>query len=152
MPIKLLQNPASVSFDGMVDAIERFNRAGLNPFGPNVPVRTHAPLTLLMEFAPDISVEIAFYAADRGAAARAFLAKHPGFRTRHSVLYPMTRAMIQRQWHRVYAYDVIKGEVSEVKLLAGRQQDPELFMKYPNASAWPWKSALKGELEPISLD
>src|ERR1700757_4166517 len=98
-----------VSFDGMIQAIERFNGAGLNPFGPGVPVQTHDPLLFMMEFGQDIVVEIPFYTADRDASAAASLAEHPGFRTRHSVLYPMTRTLIQRQWHRVYAYDVQQG-------------------------------------------
>jgi hypothetical protein len=152
MAIRLLQAPIMVSFEGMIKAIERFNGAGLNPFGPNVPVRTHSPLLFLMEFGQDIVVEVPFYSVDRDASAAAFLAEHPGFHTRHSVLYPMTRALIRRQWHRVYAYDVQRGDVTEVRLLVGRTQDAELFMKHPKASAWPWKLAVKEEKEPVSLD
>ena len=152
MAIRLLQAPIMVSFDGMINAIERFNDAGLNPFGPNIPVKTHSSLLFRMEFGPDVSVEISFYSADRDARELEFLTEHPGFRTRHSVLYPMTRALIQRQWHRVYAFDVQRGDVTEAKLLVGRKQDPELFMNYPKASAWPWVLAVKDEKEPVSLD
>lgn len=94
--MKLLPQAVSVEFERIVQAIERFNQAGLNPYGPNVPVGGHCPLLFKME-GPGIAVEFEFHPADRSAESAAFLASAPYFRTRRAVLHPMTRALIQRQ-------------------------------------------------------
>ena len=116
----LLATPVTVALDRLIDAIEKFNLGGQNPYGPNVPVMGHSPLLFSLA---GVNVEFPFYAVDRPAETNG----HPTIRTRHPVLYPMTRAMIMRQWHRVYAFDVLAGAVTGVKLLVGRRQDPELF-------------------------
>jgi hypothetical protein len=149
--METLDQANTVRFDTLAEAIERFNRAGLNPFGPNIPVHGHSPLLLCLR-GPGIDVEFPFHAADRNAETQAFLHKTPGFRTRHSVLYPMTRALVARQWHRVYAYSVAQAEVVDVKLLVNRRQDPELFARYPAASAEPWLAALKAMREPVIVE
>src|ERR1022692_4565728 len=99
----ILPEPVDVVFETVVDEIERFNRAGQNPYGPNVPVKSHAPLTLIIQ-GSGIDVEFAFYAEDRSEDLRVALRTNPKFRTRHAVIYPATRVMISRQWHRVYAF------------------------------------------------
>lgn len=149
--MKLLDIPQVVLFDAIVEAIERFNQAGRNPFGPNVPVRGHRPLLLGLE-GPGINIEVEFHAADRTPETQAFLRENRSFRSRHPVLYPMTRALVARQWHRVYAYDVARAEVVDVRLLANRAQDPELFVHHPNASAYPWLAAAKIAPEPLVFE
>jgi hypothetical protein len=126
----LLTSAHRVEFEAIVQAIDRFNSAGLNPFGPNVPVQSHSPLLLKLE-GPGTSFEFQFYPKDRTAAVKAALAATPSFRTRHPVLYPMTRALIQRQWDRVYAYNVETASVTDVKLLVSRRNDPDLFRAHP---------------------
>lgn len=149
--MRLLDSAVVMAFDAIAEAIERFNAAGLNPFGPNVPVRGHSPLLLGLQ-GPGIDVEIEFHAADRTPETRAFLRENPSFRIRHPVLYPLTRALVARQWHRVYAYDVAHGEVVDVRLLVSRRQDPELFARHPGASAHPWLAALKAAPEPVVFE
>jgi hypothetical protein len=149
-PIRLLPSPVPVTFDEIIAAIDQFNRAGRNPFGPNVPVALHSPLLFHLE-GPGIGVEFEFNAADRDAETLAFLQKQRGFQTRHAIIYPMTRAMIARQWHRVYAYDVTARTVVDVKLLVARKDDPGLFAKYPRPSAFPWIFALRDSKEPVAF-
>jgi hypothetical protein len=135
--MNFLTQAKTVEFEAIVRAIEQFNQAGQNPFGPNV---------------PGIDIEFEFYPMDRTAGTQEFLKQNPSFRTRHPVLYPMTRALIQRQWHRVYAYNVEQAKVEAVKLLVSRKQDPDLFKQHPKASAYPWIFAVKESSEPIVLD
>ena len=142
---KLLATPVTVAIDRIIDAIEKFNLGGCNPYGPNVPVMGHSPLLFSLAGA---NVEFPFYAVDRPAETTG----HQTIRTRHPVLYPMTRTMIMRQWHRVYAFDVLAGAVTGVKLLVDRRQDPELFVRHPDVSAHPWVFAVKNSLEPVALD
>ena len=47
MKSTILLNPVEVVFETVVNEIERFNQSGGNPFGPNVPVKWHAPLTVI---------------------------------------------------------------------------------------------------------
>ena len=63
----------------------------------------------------------------------------------------MTRALIARQWHRVYAYDVTERAVVDVKLLVARKADPELFDKCLRPSAWPWIIAVRESKEPVAF-
>ena len=152
MKIEILPEPVAVSFEGMVAAIERYNQAGRNPFGPNVPVRSHSPLLFVMEWPGCLDVQFPFYACDRDQRAVEFLAANPLFHTRHALVFPMTRALIARQWHRAYAFDVRRQDVTNCKLLVSRKHAPELFDKYPFAGAWPWVVAAKESAEPVSLD
>jgi hypothetical protein len=149
MKSTLLEQPVDVVFETVVDEIERFNRSGQNPYGPNVPVKTHAPLTLIFQ-GPGIDVEFPFYPEDRPEELRAALIGTPSFRTRHAVIYPMTRAMIARQRHRVYALDVQRKMVTGVGLLVTRQKDPELFLQHPDVSAWPWVHSINKSGEPLA--
>ena len=149
-PLRLLPTPVVVSFSSVITAIDAFNRSGRNQFGPNVPVKSHSPLLFKIE-GPGIDIEFAFEAADRSPEAIAFLKQQPTFPTQHAVIYPMTRAMIARQWHRVYAYDVQRQEVVDVKLLVARKADPELFAAYPRPSAWPWIIAVRAGKEPLAF-
>lgn len=148
--MKLLPTPHTVTLEGMIAAIERFNQAGKNPFGPNVPVKSHCPLLFLFE-GEGFHIEFPFYDEDREEKTKAALREDQTFQTRHAVLYPMTRALIQRQWHRVYAYDVLEGEVTDVKLLVSKKQDPDLIAKHPKASAYPWIFDAKNAPEPAML-
>jgi hypothetical protein len=149
---EILQAPISVALEARIGAIERFNKEGTNPYGPHVPVRSHSPLLFLMEYPPCLDVEVPFYPHDRSAQDAAFMAGNPGFHTRHALIFPMTRALIARQWHRVYAFDVRQHGFIDVKLLVGRKLDPELFEKDPTASAWPWVRAAKRADEPVASD
>jgi hypothetical protein len=144
--MRLLFSPVSVSFAGVIQAIDAFNKAGRNQFGPNVPVKSHSPLLFKIE---GINLEFEFYASHRSPEAGAFLKRHPTFLTRHVVIYPMTRALIARQWHRVYAFDVRRKEVVDVKLLVARTSDPELFLKFSRPSAWPWIMDARDTKEPL---
>lgn len=148
--MRLLTKARTVHFANIVSAIERFNDAGLNPFGPNVPVGSHSPLLVKLE-GPGMEVEFEVSPADRKAKTRVFLAVSPSFRTRHAVLYPMTRALVQRQWTRVYAYNVRQSRVTDVRLLVCKEQDPVLFERHPKASAQAWILALKNASEPLAL-
>ena len=149
MKSAILEQPVDVVFENVVDEIERFNLSGQNPHGPNVPVSSHAPLTFIMQ-GPGIDVEFPFYPEDRPEELRVFLRSNPFFRTRHAVIYPMTRAMIARQWHRVYAFDVERKLVTGVRLLVTKQKDPELFLRYPDVSAWPWVYSITKSGEPLA--
>jgi len=149
MKSAILQQPVEVLFETVVDEIERFNRSGQNPHGPNVPVKSHAPLTLIFQ-GPGIDVEFPFYPEDRPEELRAALISTPSFRTRHAVIYPMTRAMIARQWHRVYAFNVQRQLVIGVRLLVAKQKDPELFLQHPDVSAWPWVYSVTRSGEPLA--
>ena len=149
MKSAILEQPVDVVFENVVDEIERFNLSGQNPYGPNLPVKSHAPLTLIIQ-GPGIDVEFPFYPEDRPEELRAFLRSNPCFRTRHAVIYPMTRAMIARQWHRVYAFDVERKLVTGVRLLVTKQKDPELFLRYPDVSAWPWVYSITKSGEPLA--
>jgi hypothetical protein len=149
MKSAILEQPVDVVFENVVDEIERFNLSGQNPYGPNLPVKSHAPLTLIIQ-GPGIDVEFPFYPEDRPEELRAFLRSNPCFRTRHAVIYPMTRAMIARQWHRVYAFDVERKLVTGVRLLVTKQKDPELFLRYPDVSAWPWVYSVTRSREPLA--
>jgi hypothetical protein len=150
LPIRLLPSPVPVTFDEIIAGIDRFNREGRNPFGPNVPVRSHSPLRFMLE-GPGIGIEFEYLPSDRTPETVAFLQKQPGFETRHAVIYPMTRALIARQWHRVYAYDVTERAVVDVKLFVARKADPELFDKYLRPSAWPWIIAVRESKEPVAF-
>lgn len=134
----------------MVQAIERFNAAGLNPFGPSVRPRGGAPLLLRLE-GRGIDVEFELHSGERAPESVAFLRDNPGFRTRHSVLYPMTLAVKRQQWHRVYAYAVARYEVVGVRLLASSRQDPALIRQHTSVSADPWILAARGAMEPIAF-
>jgi hypothetical protein len=145
----ILEHPVDVVFETVVDEIERFNRSGQNAHGPNVPVKSHAPLTLLFQ-GPGIEVEFPFYLEDRPDELQAWLVSNPLFRTRHAVIYPMTRTMISKQWHRVYAFDVQRQLVIGVRLLVAKQKDPELFLQHPDVSAWPWVHSINKSGEPLA--
>jgi len=147
----LLPSARTVEFEAIVRAIEQFNSAGLNPFGPSVPVQGHSPLLLHLE-GPGTSFEFQFHPEDRAANVAASLASSPSFKTRHPVLYPMTRTIIRCQWHRVYAYDVETEAVIDVKLLVSRRKDPELFKTCPEASAYPWFFAMMASAEPLVFE
>jgi hypothetical protein len=145
----ILPEPVDVVFETVVNQIERFNRPGQNPYGPNVPVKSHAPLTLILQ-GPGIDVEVPFYAEDRPEELRAALRSNAKFQTRHAVIYPQTRTMISRQWHRVYAFDVERKLVIGVKLLVTRTQDPELLQQHPEISAWPWVHSINKSGEALA--
>lgn len=149
-PLRLLPEPATVCFQRVTEAIDAFNASGRNPFGPNVPVRSHSPLLFQIE-GPGISIEFEFEAGDRSAEAVEFLKEYPSFLTRHAVIYPMTRALIARQWHRVYAFDVLSEMVVDVKLLVARKADPDLFARHLSPSAWPWIIAVRESREPVAF-
>ncbi len=149
MKSTILQNPVEVEFETVVNEIKRFNQSGVNPFGPNVPVKWHATLRLIVQ-GPGIDVEFPFYPQDRSEEQRAWLSSNPAFRTRHAVIYPMTRAMVAKQWHRVYAFDVERKLVTGVKLLVTKEKDPELFRQYPDVSAWPWVYSIKKSNEVLA--
>ena len=87
MKSTILPQPVDVVFETVVNEIERFNRSGQNPYGPNVPVKSHAPLSLIIQ-GPGIDVDVPFYLEDRPEELRAFLRSNPAFRTRHAVIYP----------------------------------------------------------------
>ena len=59
LPIRLLPSPVPVTFDEIIAGIDRFNREGRNPFGPNVPVTSHSPLRFLLE-GPGIGIEFEY--------------------------------------------------------------------------------------------
>jgi len=147
----ILPNPVDVVFETVVNEIESFNRSGQNPYGPNVPVKANAPLTLIFE-GPGIDVEFPFYPEDRPEALRTVLRSTPAFRTRHAVVYPMTRTLIKREWHRVYAFDAERKVVTAVRLLVRKDQDqdPGLFLQHPEASAWPWVRSISKSGEPLA--
>jgi hypothetical protein len=145
----ILEEPIEVVFETVMEEIERFNQAGFNPFGPNVPVKSHAPLTLIFD-GPGIDVEFPFYPEDRPDNLVALLNLTPIFRTRHAVIYPMTRTFISRQWHRVYAFDVERKFVTGVKLLVRKEQDPDLFFRFPDVSAWQWVNSVRKSVEPLA--
>jgi hypothetical protein len=149
MKSTILEHPVDVVFETVANEIERFNLAGQNPYGPNVSIRSHAPLTLIFQ-GPGIDVEFPFYPEDRPEELRAALISTPSFQTRHAMIYPMTRAMISRQWHRVYAFDVQSKLVTEVRLLVTKQKDPDLFLDYPDVSAWPWVQSINKSVEPLA--
>ncbi len=149
MKSTILQEPVEVVFETVVNEIERFNVSGQNPYGPNVPVKSHAPLTVIFQ-GPGIDVEFPFCPENRTEELQALLRSNPAFRTRHAVIYPMTRAMIAKQWHRVYAFDVARKVVTAVKLLVTKQKDPELFEKDPDVSAWPWVFSVTKSTEPMA--
>jgi hypothetical protein len=151
MKSAILEHPVEVALETVVDEIERFNRSGKNPYGPNLPFKSHAPLTLIFQ-GPGIDVEFPLYPEDRSEELRAWLISNPRFRTRHGVIYPMTRAMIVRQWHRVYAFDVERKLVTGVRLLVTKQKDPELFLQHPDVSAWPWVHSINKSGEPLAWD
>jgi hypothetical protein len=148
--MKLLATPKTVTLEGMIHAINAFNESRQNPFGPNVPVRSHCPLLFCFE-GKGFKIEFPFYPEDRDEKVKALLQEDQAFQTRHAVLFPMTRAMIQRQWHRVYAYEVERDEVTDVKLLVSKKQDPGLFEKHPKASAYPWVFDSNNAAEPAML-
>ena len=148
--MKLLRHPKFVAFEAMAGAIERFNAAGRNPFGPILRPRGHAPLLLRLE-GPGIDVEFELRPCDRLAGSVAFLRDNPGFLTRHPVLYPMTPAVVRQQWHRVYAYAVGQAEVVDVRLLATNRQDPALVRQHTGVSADPWLLTARQVMEPISF-
>jgi hypothetical protein len=145
----ILENQVDVAFETVVNAIEQFNQSGQNPYGPNVPVKSHAPLTLIFQ-GPGIDVEVPFYPEDRPEELRTFLRSNPSFRTRHSVIYPMTRTMISKQWHRVYSFDVERKVVTGVKLLVTRTQAPDLLRDNPDISAWPWVLSINESGEALA--
>ena len=149
MKSTILEHPVEVIFETVVDEIERFNRSGENPFGPNVPVKSHAPLTLIFQ-GPGIDVEFPFYPENRPQDLRSVLRSTLGFKTRHAVIYPATRVMISRQWHRVYAFDVERTAVTGVKLLVTKTQDPELLRQHPEVSAWPWVHSINKSGEALA--
>jgi hypothetical protein len=64
--------------------------------------------------------------------------------------YPMTRTLIKREWHRVYAFDAERKVVTAVRLLVRKDQDPGLFLQNPEASAWPRVRSISKSGEPLA--
>jgi len=80
---KLLATPVTVAIDRIIDAIEKFNLGGHNPYGPNVPVMGHSPLLFSLAGA---DVEFPFYAVDRPAENLASTSSRPASATCATVL------------------------------------------------------------------
>jgi hypothetical protein len=130
-----LPNALFVKLEEIRQAIKAFEGAARNPFGMNKAIPGHQPVWLEIrtgnpapkKTGPDWpespAFQIPLFNPDCDTEQRE-LYTHAGIMTTHTVIYPMTKAYVQKQWHRVYAYDVQTKEITEVRLLVSERQDP----------------------------
>lgn len=157
MIIPKFDRPQLVIIDDIIKAIMAFEMAKKNPHGPNVANLNHSPLILELrhggpsqkatsqKWPIDPSCEFPFLNKDRNPELQANLIG-AGLLTRHRVLYPMTKAYIQKQWHRVYAYNVEGKVITEVRLLVSETQDPT-YKERGYKSAHEWADAMRNDEE-----
>jgi len=142
----------------IVKAIREFEEANKNPHGPNEANPDHCPVMLELRYGGpperikghswpvDPAEEFPLRPEDRDEQTKRLL-KGAGLLTKHKVLYPMTKAYIKQQWHRVYQYDTASKTITDVRLLVSERQDPGYFQNFKSAHGW--TIALQKETEPV---
>jgi len=138
-----------VLFSEIYQAIEAFNREGKNPFGPNKPVPNHVPLMLSLHFKhPRFTrLELPVGTLPRTEGGEPVL----GFITDHAKINLATTTRVIGDWHRVYRYDVETKQVTEVRLLVTREEDPAYFEK-GHRSALEWTESFEKSGIPLAED
>lgn len=160
MTPELLPEPRFVSLDSIRQAIRRFELAGKNPYGMNTPIPGGQPVWLEIrtgepaprktgpEWPASPAFQIPLYTNDCDNEQKEAYTNGVGIETDHAVLYPMTKAYVQRQWHRAYAYDVVLGEVTEVRLLVSEKQEPG-YKAAGHKSAHEWVLSVERSGKPV---
>jgi hypothetical protein len=159
MKLEKYQNNRVVLIEDIVQAIKEFEKEGKNPHGPNVANPDHSPVMLELRyggppfkeegypFPIDPSEEFPLNEEDRDPETARNL-QGAAIITKHKILYPLTKAYIKQQWHRVYAYDTEEKRVKEVRLLVSQKQDPS-YKAAGFKSAHQWTISLQEETTPV---
>lgn len=150
----ILPETRFVTLDAIRQAIRRFELDKQNPHGMSKAIPGSQPVWLELRTGhpstrkeDTYSIQLPLYTASCDDEQKALYSDGAGIQTRHAVLYPMTKAYVQRQWHRVYAYDVASGAVTEVRLLvAGSQDAAYAITGYKSAHEWTRSVERCGEL------
>lgn len=137
-----------VSFEELYEAIDQYNALGLNPHGPSEPIPGVTQLTLEIEFNhPSLAkLELPYNTLPTTGDQPI-----QGFITDYNYLPISTKAFVRRHWHRTYLYSPHLRQVTDVRLLVAKHQEPEYFAA-GYKSAHEWLSACRAVRRPLVID
>jgi hypothetical protein len=138
----------AISFAEVYEAVDYYNREGLNPHGPNAP-EGEWPLEAVFEFChPQL---------DRLALPYGLPPSTPdgrdvvGFTTSFNFVHVTTRARAGRGYPRIYRFACHSRQVTDARVIVSRPQDPEYYAA-GHSTGQEWLDAFRKLHRPLVPD